>query len=222
MTQWGSSSRASSSSSTSTSRTSTGCERRRRCGRTRSQRCRQILTAIVEETGILREKTAEHRRQLKKELEDVEKRLRKWHEAFETGDKLAAKLGAERVVELKARRDELQQTLHKVVALRPPPPNLYTEASIERFQRSIRSIFLSGDNGLTKSYLRFLVDKTVVNGPHVQLHTRPDAVVQMMAAGGAALPDPAAGHDGAHSRTSVADWLPGVAWRRTTSLARSR
>ncbi len=66
-------------------------------------------------------------------------------EAFETGDESAA-LGAERVAELKAKRDELRQTLAKVVPLRAPPPNLYSEASIKKFQESLRTIFLSRDN----------------------------------------------------------------------------
>ncbi len=104
-----------------------------------------------------------------------------WHG---TGDKTAVALGTERVVELKAKRADLQQTLSKVVLLRPPPPNLYTEASITKFQSSIRSIFLSGDNALTKNYLRFLVDRIVVNGSHVQMVTRSEAVVRLMAAGG--------------------------------------
>jgi hypothetical protein len=99
-------------------------------------------------------KTAEHRRQLQQENDEIVRRLRKWQDAFEAGDKTAAALGT-----------DLQQTLRKVVLLRPPPPNLYTEASITKFQTSIRSIFLSQDNALTKNYLRFLVDKIVVKGP---------------------------------------------------------
>jgi site-specific DNA recombinase len=146
-----------------------------------ADRCKQILQDIVEKTGILRQKTAEHRRQLQHEHDEIEKRLRKWHDAFEAGDKTAAALGAERVVELKAKRDDLQQTLRKLVLLRPPPPNLYTESRITKFQNSIRSIFLSKDNALTKNYLRFLVDKIVVTGPTVQMVTRSEAVVRMMA-----------------------------------------
>ena len=140
-----------------------------------SERCKQILQDIVEETGILRQKTTEHRRQVERDLEHIEKRLRKWQDAFEAGDKAAIALGADRVAELKAKREELQQTLRKVVLLRPPPPNLYTEASIQKFQESIRLIFLSQDHALTKSYLRFLVEKVIVNGPRVQLITRSEA-----------------------------------------------
>jgi hypothetical protein len=170
-------------------------------------RCKQMLRDIVEETGILRQKTVEHRRQLQREQDDVERRLRKWQEAFEAGDKTAIQLGADRVGELKAKLEELQQTLRKVVPLRPPPPNLYTDASITKFQSSIRSIFLSGDNALTKNYLRFLVDKIVVNGQRVQMVTRSEAVVRMMAAGGGATPGTAVERDPGVSPTFDVGWL---------------
>jgi hypothetical protein len=127
------------------------------------ERCKQILQDVVEEAGLLRQKTAEHRRQLQRELEDVDNRLRRWTEAFETGDP-AADLGAERVVELKAKRTELQQTLAKIVPLRVPPPYLYSEASIAKFRASLRSIFPSNDTSLTKNYLKFLVEKIIVTG----------------------------------------------------------
>jgi site-specific DNA recombinase len=167
------------------------------------ERCTQIVQDMVEETGMLRQKTAEHRRQLQKELEAIEKRVSKWQDAFESGDKMATALGADRVVELKAMRDELQQQLRKVVLLRPPPPNLYTEARIQTFRDSIRSIFLSGDNALTKNYLRFLVDKIIVNGPKVQMVTRSEAVVRIMAAGGTTVAEP----DPANSPAFAVEWL---------------
>jgi site-specific DNA recombinase len=170
-------------------------------------RCKQILQDIVEETGILRQKTAEHRRQLQREQDDIERRISKWQDAFEAGDKTAVALGTERVVELRAKRADLQQTLSKVVLLRPPPPNLYTEASITKFQSSIRSIFLSGDNALTKNYLRFLVDRIVVNGSHVQMVTRSEAVVRMMAAGGVATAGAGVERDPAVSPTFAVGWL---------------
>ena len=171
------------------------------------ERCKQILQDIVEETGLLRQKTAEHRRQVQKDLEHLEKRISRWQDAFEAGDKAATELGADRVVELKAKRDELQQALRKVVLLRPPPPNLYTEASVTKFQNSIRSIFLSQDNALTKNYLRFLVEKIVVTGPKVQMVTRSEAVVRMMAAGGAATAGAVVEGDPAVSPTFAVEWL---------------
>ena len=170
------------------------------------ERCRQILEDVVEEAGLLRKKTADHRRQIQRELEDIAKRLRRWTEAFETGDP-SADLGAERIPELKAKRTELQQTLAKIVPLRTPPPYLYSEPSIQKFQASLRKIFLSNDATLTKNYLRFLVEKIVVTGAKVQMVTRSAAVVRMMAGanGGAAL---AADRDPSVSPSFEVGWLP--------------
>ncbi len=169
------------------------------------ERCTQILQDIVEETGLLRQKTTDHRRQFQKELDDIEKRLRRWTEAFETGDAVAD-LGAERVAELKAKRDELRQTLAKVVPLWAPPPYLYSEASIKKFQESLRTIFLSRDTSLTKNYLKFLVEKIIVNGPKVQMVTRSEAVVRMMA-GANGSPAGVAERDPAVSPTFEVGWL---------------
>ena len=45
------------------------------------------------------------------------------------------------------------------------------------------AFFLSRDNALTKNYLRFLVERIVIDGTRVQMHSRSEAVVRMMAAG---------------------------------------
>ena len=172
-----------------------------------AERCKQILQDIVEETGLLRQKTAQQRRQVQKDLEHVDKRITKWQEAFEADDKAAMALGGERVTELKAKREELQEMLRKVVPLRPPPPNLYTEASLKKFQDSIRSIFVSGDNALTKNYLRFLLEKVVVTGAQVQLVMRNEAVARMMVATSAGGGNAAPERDPAVSPTFVVDWL---------------
>jgi hypothetical protein len=66
---------------------------------------------------------------------------------------------------------------------------------------------LSGDNALTKNYLRFLVDKIVVNGPNVQMVTRSEAVVRMMAASGTSTARAAVERDRGVSPTMVVGWL---------------
>ena len=166
------------------------------------ERCKSILQDIVEETGILRQKTAEHRRLLERELADVEKRLRRWEEAFETGQ-LASDFDTERVSQLHERRDELRDTLSKVVPLRPPPPHLYTAANVAKFQQSIREIFLSGDTSLTRNYLIFLIDSIVITDDHVQIFAKTDAALQMMAE----LPPSGVLTAEGQVRATVVDWL---------------
>lgn len=170
-----------------------------------TERCKEILHDFVEEAGILRQKTAIQRRELRRELDEVERRVRRWEEAFESG-KLSAADGAERLRELVARRAELRETLAKVVPLRSPPAHLYTEASIQRFQESVREVFLSGDNAMTKSYLGFLLDKIVIDGTNVQVHAKSEAALKMMGAG--VEPKGTGGLGGPPvSPTIVVDWL---------------
>lgn len=169
------------------------------------ERCRQMVNQTLEETGMIRQKTAAQRKQLENELAEVERRLERWHEGYESGD-MPKDIGLDRVRALDTKRQELKEALAKVVPLRSPPPHLYTEQTISRFQESVRSVFLSRDSSMTKNYLKFLVEKIVVNGPEVTLHARSDAAVRMMAApktGGAeaALTDPT------NSPTFVVDWL---------------
>ena len=144
------------------------------------ERCKVILADILQESGLLRKKSNEHLRQIEIELAVVNKKLRRWEEAFENGE-LPADLGVERMVELRDRRDELQQTLTKVVPIVPPPPHIFAEASVKRFQENVRSMFVSGDNALTKHYLRFLVARVEVTGGHVRVLGRTEAVAQMLA-----------------------------------------
>jgi site-specific DNA recombinase len=144
------------------------------------ERCQVILADILEESGLLRKKSNEQLRQMQLDLETVEKKLRRWEEAFENGA-LPADLGIERLVELRGRRDELQQTLKNVVPLQPPPPHLFAATTVKRFQQNVRSVFVSGDNALTTHYLRFLVSRVEVTDAHVRVLGRTDGVAQLLA-----------------------------------------
>lgn len=84
-------------------------------------------------------------------------------------------------MELRGRRDELQQTLKNVVPLQPPPPHLFAATTVKRFQQNVRSVFVSGDNALTTHYLRFLVSRVEVTDAHVRVLGRTDGVAQLLA-----------------------------------------
>lgn len=157
------------------------------------ERCEAIIRETVEGQGALRERTADHRRQLQRDLDEVEKRLTRYADAFETG-KLDASVLTERVRELTVKRDELRATLAKVVPLRSLPPNLYAPAIIKRFQDGLRAAFLGDDQALAKTYCRTLLERVVIRDEHVQLIAKPDAVVQLIASGGKGSADPASAH----------------------------
>ncbi|WP_157370746.1 recombinase family protein [Vulgatibacter incomptus] len=166
------------------------------------ERCRLLLQDLVEETGILRQKTAEQRRQIQNELADVGRRIATWEDAFERGV-LPAESGADKVLVLKAKRTELVQTLGKIVPLKPPPAHLYSDASIERFRSSIRDIFLGGSHAIARNDLRFLVERIVITDNKIELVAKAGAALQAMA-GGQKNTEVSAGEP---VLTSVVDWL---------------
>lgn len=144
------------------------------------ERCRSIMQDLVEENGRLRQRTVEQRRRLDADLDDVRLRIRRWEHAFESGD-LDAADGASRLRELRAREDELKEAAAKIVQLRAPPPFLYTEANVTRFQDKLRDLFLGEDQALAKNYLRFLVENIEIDKETVTIVARSDAALRMMA-----------------------------------------
>lgn len=175
------------------------------------ERCRKLLTDVVEETGVLRSKTAAQRKRMKDELDEVERKIAKWETAFEDGD-LDPADGARRVRTLRARQRELEGALGKIVPIHKPPPNLYTEANITRFQANLRRLFLRPDRTLAKNYLRMLVDRIEVLDTEIKIVANTDPAVRMLAGGPTTAGELTAE---AVSPTTVLDWLPKKILRRT-------
>ena len=151
------------------------------------ERCREFLRAFVEETGVLRTKTADQRRQLERQVEDLDSRIARWNEAFETGAE-ALDVIAPRVRELKAKRDEVAAVLAKLVPLRQVPPHLYADSTIKKFQTTMQEVLAAKSSSIAKNYLRMLVDTiTVTPGPDgidIDIAARASTAVAMIAAGG--------------------------------------
>ncbi len=169
------------------------------------ERCREILRDFVEEVGIMRQKTTEHRKQLEREIGELNRRIERWEEAFETrredADVIMPKLR-----DLRGKRDELAATLSKIVPLRAVPPHLYNETTIRKFQENIRELFLSKDTSLTRNYLRFLVQDITVRGAEITIRGRTDAAVALLASG--AEPGSSPLNQSSAVLTSVVDWRP--------------
>ena len=105
----------------------------------------------------------------------------------------------------------------QVVPIRPPP-YLYTAANIERFQQSLKEMFLSGDNSMTRNYLRFLVEDITVTDEQIDISARTDAALRLMAGGSRQEKTECVNHS-VVSPTIVYDWLPLVDTFRTLCVA---
>jgi hypothetical protein len=166
-----------------------------------AERCQEILRDFVEEQGILRQKTTEQRRLLERERDELGRRLERWYERIETEPDLG-EVGAERLRDLKAKRDEVVRDLTKLKPLHTVPPYLYKPETIERFQTRLRDAFLSGDRGTARVYLQNLIDHIVVGADEIVIEARASAALAMMSTSRPSTSLPAPGE----VLTYVEDW----------------
>ncbi len=140
-------------------------------------RCRELLHALVEESGVLRGKTDEERRRKRDELDDIERRIRTWELALEAGE-ITFDLVGRRLRELKDREEEVRDELARVRPLRPVPGELLDEGALGRFEEQIRGLFLGQDRSLAKAYLQLLVERIDTDGEQVVITARSAAVAE--------------------------------------------
>lgn len=165
------------------------------------ERCREILRDFVEDQGMLRLKTTEQRRLLERERDELGKRLERWFERIETDAELGD-VGAERLRELKTKRDEVVRALAKLRPLHTVPPYLYKTETIQRFQNRLREAFLSGDRGTARVYLQNLVDHIVIGEDEIVIEAKAGAALAMMAASRPAASESTSGE----VLADVVDW----------------
>jgi hypothetical protein len=93
------------------------------------------------------------------------------YERIETDSELGD-VGAERLRELKSKRDEVLRTLAKLRPVHSVPPYLYKPETIQRFQGRLREAFLGGDRATARVYLQNLVDHIVVGEDEIIVEAR--------------------------------------------------
>ena len=129
----------------------------------------------------------EERRHLERQRADIEKKLARWYEAFESGEVTEA-VGEERLAVLKAERERVVETLSKLVLLKQIPPHLYHDETVWKLRAALRTLFTSGDDRLAKHYTRFLIDRIAVNGMAVEIKAKLNAVGVLIAKTAGGLP----------------------------------
>lgn len=140
-----------------------------------TEHCFELLAAVVEETGILKNRNDEERRRMRDELDDVERRIQGWLIEVEDG-KSAFDVAADRIRDLKQRKVHLQDALAKVSPLQPVPAVLYDTTQVAKFAQDMREAFLGEDRDLAKSYLRLLVERIDTDGENVEITVRGTAI----------------------------------------------
>lgn len=166
------------------------------------ERCQEILRDFVEAQGVLRQKTAEQRRVLERENDEIKRRLSRWYELLESGRADEAD-ALDRIRELRTKLGEIHTVLEGVRQLHSVPPYLYRQQTIDRFLGNVRSVFESEDMTVARVYLRQLVERISFGPEVITIDANAEAVAYFMATGGSAM---ALGTASAGVLTDVVDW----------------
>jgi hypothetical protein len=169
------------------------------------ERIKRILAGVRSKSKTLILGSRNLRNRLIQERRDAQNRLQREYDAIERGIVSSSDV-SDRIKELKAKRNQIDDKLQKIQA---PliPPNVCTDKAIEDFQTTIKNVFLNPDRGFAKSYLRLLIERVTINGRKVKIEGRPSAILTTMQ-------NKTAVKTGV--LTAVNNWLPGVHDLRTT------
>ena len=114
-------------------------------------------------TALEREKPA---KALRREIEDVGKRLQRYYDAFESGAMDPEDMG-ERVKKLRLEKKGLEGELARRTTIQELPACFSRPKYIEQIRGELRGIFANGNQQLKKRYLRILLESIVVDGDQV-------------------------------------------------------
>jgi DNA invertase Pin-like site-specific DNA recombinase len=123
------------------------------------ERCRGFLHDVLASQDTARTASAARRRELEATLADLNARIARWTDAFESGGDLAD-LGVDRLRKLRAKREEAERALHAEAAtVSAPPPYLYKEETLARFTSRLRTAFADPASDLARAYVERLVER---------------------------------------------------------------
>jgi site-specific DNA recombinase len=142
------------------------------------ERIRRILAGVLSNSKTLIRGNKNLRNKLVQERRDAESRLRCQYDAIERGIVSTSDV-SERIKELKAKRDQIDDQLQKV-QVSFIPPNIFTERSIEDFQRTVKDLFMNPDRDFTKRYLKLFIDRITINGRQVRIEGKPGSILATM------------------------------------------
>lgn len=84
---------------------------------------------------------------------------------------------------------KLKAVLASIAPASAPPAHLYTDATIERLRRRVRTVFTSAEPRTTRPYLEQLLAEVKVMGEKVTLTVNNNAAARLLASGGENEPE---------------------------------
>jgi site-specific DNA recombinase len=164
-------------------------------------RVKAIIRAVHGELRQMDKRNESQRKSLRRQLDSVGVKLTRQFEAIESGNVDLSDVG-ERIRELKARREQVKERLEEITRPHTIPIGIYTDQSIESFQKTIKGLFFQGDRLMTKRYLKLFIEKIIIKLPRVEILGRMDAIL------GVLINKNAVRTDGV--LTAMDNWLPGT------------
>ena len=162
-------------------------------------RVKAIIRAVHDELRQMDKRNDSQRKSLRRQLDSVGVKLTRQFEAIESGNVDLSDVG-ERIRELKARREQVKERLEEITRPRTIPIGIYTDQSIESFQKTIKELFFSGDRLMTKRYLKLFIERILIKLPKVEIIGRTEAVMGLLKNKNAVRTDGVL--------TAGVDWLP--------------
>lgn len=128
-----------------------------------NKRVREMLSDLMERQAIRRHENSSHLDKIRAELNEAEKRLRRFYDAMETGAiDPSEPTFKERLAELTEKRNLAKTAEDRALAELQPTAKL-TEKAVNKFAEFVRTQLSEGNLQFKREYLRAVLDKIIVN-----------------------------------------------------------
>ncbi len=161
-------------------------------------RVKSILKGVYREIKTLDQRQESQKKSLRRQSEDIDRRLTRQYEAIEEGHVDLSDVG-QRIADLKSKRGDIERKLEEFKIPQTIPLHYFTDQSLNALQNKIKTLFLDNeDRSLTKRYLKLFIEKIVIDLPNVEITGKVGAVLSLLQEKTAASDVP----------TAVDGWLP--------------
>ena len=110
-------------------------------------------------------------RELQAKVQDLEKRLARYYQAFEEGTMNPSDV-SDRIGQLKAQKKEIEAELAERVSIKELPASISSPENIKRIQEDLRATLLACSPQTLKAYLKILVEDIVLDGSKVTIRAK--------------------------------------------------
>ena len=139
-------------------------------------RVKDILKGIYAEIRKMDKGREGQRKSLLRQYGVMKGKLTRQYEAIEGGI-ITLDLVSERIRELQGQLSFIKEKLDEIKSHSAIPLHLFREESLERFQATVKEMFLGEDRVATKVYLKLFIEQIVINLPRIDITCKTSVLV---------------------------------------------